>query len=80
MEEALALFSTHLGVGIAENEADGREEIGLARAIATDDDVCLGREWLNDSLLLVAAAGWSVTSFDLGNTLREHRVPHLLKP
>lgn len=55
VEESLALFAPHLGVGIAEDEANRGEEVTLARTVATDDDVVLGREGLNDRLVLVAA-------------------------
>ena len=41
MEETLALLATHLCVGIAKDEADGRKEVALSGAIATDDDICL---------------------------------------
>jgi hypothetical protein len=59
VEEALSLLATHLSVGIAEDEADGSEEVTLSRAIATDNDVCLGGEGLNDDLFLVAVRGVS---------------------
>lgn len=57
VEEALALLTTHLGVGIAEDEADGGEEVTLAGSVTADDDICLVREGLNDRLLLVAVVG-----------------------
>lgn len=59
MEEALPLLATHLGIGIAEDEADGGEEVALSGAIAADDDVGLGGEGLNDDLFFVAARGVS---------------------
>ena len=49
----MALFTTELGVVIAQDETDGCEEVGFARAVATDDYVVLGRERLNDCLVLV---------------------------
>lgn len=54
MEKSLAFLATHLGVGIAENEADGGEEVALARSISADDDIGTGGEGLNDGLVLVA--------------------------
>lgn len=54
MEETLALFTAHLRVCIAEDEANRREEVTLSRSIAADDDVSLGRKGLNDRLVLVA--------------------------
>lgn len=54
MEETLALLTAHLRVCIAEDEANRREEVTLSRSIAADDDVGLGREGLNDRLVLVA--------------------------
>jgi hypothetical protein len=46
-----------LSVRITENEADGREEIALPGAIATNNDVQFWREGVDDSLVLVAALG-----------------------
>lgn len=54
MQQGLSLFATHLGVGIAEDESDGGEEVALAGTIAADDDIVLGREGLDDGLVLVA--------------------------
>ena len=54
MKQGLSLFATHLSVGIAQDEADGGEEVALARAIATDDDIAVGREGLDLHLILVA--------------------------
>lgn len=63
MQQPLSLFAGHLGVGIAEDEPDGCEEVTLAGAIASDDNVCAGGEGLNDRLVLVAvgksARAWS---------------------
>lgn len=56
MEKTLALFTAHLRVCIAEDEANRREEVTLSRSITADDDVCLGGEGLNDRLVLVATA------------------------
>jgi len=41
-------------VVIAQDEAHGGEEVALARPIATDDNVALGRKGLNLRLVLVA--------------------------
>ena len=54
MKESLALFSAQVGVGVAENEPNGREEVTLTRTIAPDDDIVFGRKGLNDCLILVA--------------------------
>jgi hypothetical protein len=43
-----------VSVGIAEDEANGCEEITLARAIATNDDIVFRRKWFDDRLVLVA--------------------------
>lgn len=51
----MALFSTEMGVGIAQDETNGGKEITLAGPIATDDDIVLGRKRLNDRLVLVAS-------------------------
>ena len=54
MEECLPLFAAHVVVVVAEHEAHGREEVALARAIASDDDVTLWRKGLDLRLILVA--------------------------
>lgn len=43
-----------MGVGIAEYEPNGREEVTFAGTIAADDDIVFGGEWLDDRLILVA--------------------------
>jgi len=74
MNESLPLLAPHLRVSIAEDKPDGGEEITLPRAIATDNDIELWREWINNGLVLVAA----------GKVRREDRgqwvAPCLLKP
>jgi hypothetical protein len=55
MEEGLPFFATHLGVGVAENKADGGKEVALSRAVATDDDIMFGRKGLDHGLILVAS-------------------------
>jgi len=55
VEESLALFATHLGIGIAEDEADGGEEVTLARAISADNNIGARRERLENGLVLIAA-------------------------
>lgn len=57
MQKALALFTAHLRVCVAEDEAHRREEVTLSGSIAADDDVGLGGERLNDRLVLVAISG-----------------------
>ena len=54
MEEGLAVLATELGVGIAENEADCGEEVGLAGSIAAYDDVVFGRKGFDYCLVFVA--------------------------
>lgn len=54
MQQSLTLLSAEMGVGIAEDEANGRKEVTLSRTIATDDDIVLGRKGLDDRLVLVA--------------------------
>lgn len=54
MQQRLALLAAHVLVVVAEHEAHGGEEVALARAIAPDDDVALGREGLDLGLVLVA--------------------------
>jgi hypothetical protein len=57
MEKCLPLFTVHVVVVVAEHEAHGGEEVALARAIASDDDVTLWRKGLNLRLVLVAIGG-----------------------
>jgi len=54
MKKRLPLLSSHLSVGITENELYSLEEVTLPRAIAPNNDIVLGREWFGDSLILVA--------------------------
>jgi hypothetical protein len=54
MEECLALLATKKVVVVAQHEAHGGEEVALARAIATDNDIAVGREGLYLHLVLVA--------------------------
>lgn len=54
MQQSLALFSAEVSVGIAQDESNCREEVALARTIATDDNIVLWRKGLNDRLVLVA--------------------------
>jgi hypothetical protein len=54
MKKRLPLFSSHLGVGIAEDELYSLEEVTLSRAIAADNDIVLRRERFGNSLILVA--------------------------
>ena len=54
MQKSLALLPTEMSVGIAEDEADGREEVTLPGTIAADNDVVFGGEWLNNRLIFVA--------------------------
>lgn len=43
-----------MSVGIAEDEANGREEVTLPGTIAADNDVVFWGEWLDDRLIFVA--------------------------
>ena len=54
MKKGLAFLSAQVGVSIAEDETNGREEVTLSGAIATNDDIMLRGEWLDDRLVLVA--------------------------
>lgn len=57
MKQRLALFSLERCEGIAEDEADGGEEVGLAASIAAYDYVVFRGEGLGDRLVLVAFEG-----------------------
>lgn len=54
MEEGLPFFPPHLGIRVGEDETDGGKEVGLAGAIAADDDIVFGREGLDDGLFFVS--------------------------
>lgn len=53
----MAFLPAEMSVGIAEDEANGREEVTLSGTIAADNDVVFGGEWLNDRLIFVAEFG-----------------------
>lgn len=55
MKKSLSFLSAKMGIGIAQNEANGGEEVTLARTIAADNDIVFGREGLDNGLILVAA-------------------------
>lgn len=77
MEEGLPLFAAHLGIGIAEDEADRGEEVALARAISADNDIGARREGFENGLVLVAAL--MLARYRAGAE-RSREVAHLLKP
>lgn len=54
MKQRLSIFPTHLGIGVAQDEAHGGEEVTLARSISSDDDIMFWRERVHDGLILVA--------------------------
>lgn len=60
MKKSLPLFSAHMGVGIAKDKADSGEEVAFPGSIATDDDIVLGREGLDNRLILIAAPKQSI--------------------
>lgn len=68
MQQRLALLPTHILVLIAQHEAYGREEIGLARTIATDNDIGLGRERLGLDLVLVCLEALDRDMLDVTHT------------
>ena len=63
-----------MSVGIAENEANGREEVTLPGTIAADNDVVFGGEWLDDRLIFVAGCRaestkvYKVLGYGVGDT------------
>lgn len=80
MEKTLALFTAHLRVCIAEDEANRREEVTLSRSITADNDVRLGGKGLNDRLVLVATALSQHMHHHHDVSLGGAAIPHLLKP
>lgn len=69
MEKGASLFASHLSVGIAEDEANGGEEVTFSRAIAPNNHIMFRREGLDHSLVLVAVTDEQLKSFvDNGRT------------
>ena len=62
MQESLSLLSTHMSVGIAEDKANSSKEVTLPGPIAADDDIMLGREWLDDRLIFITAIAIQLAS------------------
>ena len=56
MQQRRALLRAHVLIVVAQHEAHGREEIGLAGTIAADNDIALRREGLDLCLVLVATS------------------------
>lgn len=56
MKESLSLFSAHMSVGIAKDETDSSEEVAFPGSIATNNDIVLGREGLDNRLILIAVS------------------------
>ena len=54
MQERTSLLATHLGIRIAKHKSYCGEKIALSRAIATHNDIVLGRKRFDNGLLLVA--------------------------
>jgi hypothetical protein len=54
VQQGGALLSAEVGVGIAQDKSDGSEEVALAGAISSNDDIGTRRERLNDCLILIA--------------------------
>lgn len=54
VKQSLALFPSHLRVGIAQNEANSGEKVALSGTIAADNDIVFGRKGFNDRLVFVA--------------------------
>lgn len=50
----MAFLPAHLSVGVTEDESNRREEVTFAGSIATDDNIRLGREGLDNGLVFVA--------------------------
>ena len=78
MQEGLSFFATHLGIGIAEDKSNCGEEVTLARAVATDDDIVFWRKGLDDGLVLVAITGACQIQRD--QPMRKKSTFYLLKP
>lgn len=54
MKQSLSLLPAKMGIGIAQDEANGCKEVTLAGTIATDDHIVFRGEGLDDRLVLVA--------------------------
>lgn len=80
MQQSLALFSTEVGVGIAQDESNRGEEVTLAGTIATDDNIVLWRKGLNDRLVLVAVIMQRLVILMAQSGGEQLSSTHLLKP
>ena len=54
MKKGLSFLSSHMGIGITEDETNCREEITFAGSIATNNHIVLMRKRLDHGLILVA--------------------------
>lgn len=61
VQQSLSLFATHHTVCIAEDEADGSEEVTLPRTIATNNDIGSGGERLDFSLVLITTKSQNIS-------------------
>ncbi len=56
MKQGLSFFLSHLSICVTEHETDGCEEIALAGAIATNNNIVLRGEGFDNGLIFVAAS------------------------
>ena len=54
VKQCISLFTTHLCICVTKYESNRSEEVAFAGPIAPYNNIMLGREGLNDRLLLVA--------------------------
>ena len=69
VKESRPFLPTHLGVRVAQYEANCGEEVALARPIPANDDIVFGRERLDDCLILVATSDGQKKSMREGDCL-----------
>lgn len=81
MKQSLSLLPAKVGIGIAQDEANGCKEVTLAGTIATDDHIVFWGEGLDDRLVLVARGIKElVATLNFSLELVQKRATYLLKP
>jgi hypothetical protein len=81
VKQSLPLLPAKMGIGIAQDEANGCKEVTLAGTIATDDHIVFWGEGLDDRLVLVARDIEDlVATFQVSPKACSQRPTYLLKP
>lgn len=49
----MSFFPRHVVICVTQNEPDGCKKVGLSRTVSSDDNIVMGREILDNSLVFV---------------------------